>query len=116
MNRNDQFQRGIELFNSEDFFRAHEVWEEIWLGEGEPEKAFLQGLIQAAAAFHHYIRGNFSGAQSLLASAAVKLQRFPTDHGGIASGKLRVHLVWWAQALGEGSDPGRDKLPRIVLT
>jgi uncharacterized protein len=113
MNNNDQFQRGIALFNSEEFFQAHEVWEELWLAEAEPERTFLQGLIQAAAAFHHYIRGNFSGAQSLLASAALKLQRFPVEHRGIASGQLRDQVVWWAQALGEGADPGRDKLPRI---
>jgi uncharacterized protein len=111
----DQFQRGIALFNSEEFFEAHEVWEELWLAEAEPEKTFLQGLIQAAAAFHHYVRGNFSGAQSLLASAAVKLQRFADGHDGIASEKLRDEVVWWARALGEGADPGRDKLPRINL-
>ncbi len=113
MNSNEQFQHGIALFNSREFFRAHEVWEELWLVEAEPEKTFLQGLIQAAAAFHQYIHGNFSGAQSLLASAAVKLQRFPAAHGGIASGKLRDHVVWWARTLGAGTDPGRDKLPRI---
>ena len=116
MNNNDKFRRGIALFNSEEFFQAHEVWEEIWLDEAEPEKTFLQGLIQAAAAFHHYRRRNFSGAQSLLASAAVKLRRFPADHGGIASGKLCDGVAWWARALGEGTDPGRDKLPRINPT
>jgi uncharacterized protein len=116
MNSQDQFQHGIALFNSEEFFRAHEVWEELWLAEAEPERTFLQGLIQAAAAFHHYVRGNFSGAQSLLASAAVKLQRFPADHAGIASGKLRDQVVRWARVLGDGTDPGRDKLPRISRT
>jgi uncharacterized protein len=113
MSSEGQFRRGIRLFNSEEFFQAHEVWEEIWLTEAEPEKTFLQGLIQASAAFHHYVRGNLSGAQSLLVSAAVKLQRFPSRHRGIASGKLRDHVVWWARALGAGIDPGRDKLPRI---
>jgi uncharacterized protein len=113
---NDQFQRGIALFNSQEFFQAHEVWEELWLGEAEPGKTFLQGLIQAAAAFHHYVRGNLSGAQALLTSSAVKLQRFPAGYDGIASGKLRDQVVWWARALGEGANPGKDKLPRINLT
>lgn len=113
MENNDKFDRGIELFNSEQFFHAHEVWEELWLAQNEPEKTFLQGLIQAAAAFYHYVRGNFSGAQSLLAAAAIKLQRFPPDHGGIASEELRDQVVWWARLLGEGVDPGREKLPRI---
>ena len=115
MNSSEKLQQGIALFNAEEFFRAHEVWEEVWLAESEPEKSFLQGLIQAAAAFHHYLRGNFSGAQSLLTSAAAKLQRFPADHGGIALGKLREEIVYWAPALGEGTDPGREKLPRIKV-
>ncbi len=116
MTNDGKFERGIELFNSEEFFQAHEVWEEIWLGEAEPERTFLQGLIQAAAAFHHYARGNFSGAQTLLASAAVKLQRFQPEYHGIAVARLRNEVAGWARALGDGTDPGRGKLPRINRT
>jgi len=109
----DKFQQGIELFNSREFFLAHEVWEEIWMCESEPEKTFLQGLIQLAAAFHHYVRGNPDGAQSLLASAAVKLQRFAPNHRRIAVAELRKQAITWARMLGEGRDPGKDTLPRI---
>jgi predicted metal-dependent hydrolase len=110
----DKFHRGVSLFNAGDFFRAHEIWEELWLVESEPDKTFLQGLIQAAAAFHHYSQGNFSGAESLLASAATKLQRFPADHCGIRTSEFRTALIEWAKELGAGVDPGRDKLPRII--
>jgi hypothetical protein len=113
MTEPDKFQRGIELFNAREFFLAHEVWEEIWMHESEPEKTFLQGLIQLAAAFHHYVRGNSEGAQSLLASAAVKLQRFATHHRGISVAELRKQAAAWARILGEGNDPGKDNLPRI---
>src|SRR5271163_2127749 len=71
--KNDKFQRGLEHFNAREFFEAHEVWEEIWLVEDEPEKTFLQGIIQIAAAFHHYRRGNSDGAESLLAAGIVKI-------------------------------------------
>jgi uncharacterized protein len=113
MPQSDKFQRGLTHFNSAEFFLAHEVWEELWLTEAEPEKTFLQGLIQLAAAFHHYLRGNLTGAQSLLAAAAVKLQRFPPRNRGIDAGKLRADAIRWARALGAGQDPGRDQLPRI---
>jgi predicted metal-dependent hydrolase len=109
-----KFQRGIAYFNSGEFFQAHEVWEELWLTEIERQRLFLQGLIQAAAAFHHYRRGNSTGAQSLLASAAVKLRRFPPEHCAIDVGKLRNELIFWARSLGEGQDPGPDKLPQIA--
>ncbi|MGA9882491.1 MAG: DUF309 domain-containing protein [Candidatus Acidiferrales bacterium] len=114
MTNSDKFQRGVSLFNSGDFFLAHEVWEEIWMDETEPEKTFLQGMIQAAAAFHHYQRGNLNGAESLLASAATKLRRVSARHEGIAVGPLLADVIWWARTLGEGNDPGTDKLPHIV--
>src|SRR3990172_6578623 len=69
--------RGIEQFNTGRVFDAHETWEEIWLRSPEPEKTFLQGIIQVAAAFHHYSRGNPRGARSLLEAALRRLARFP---------------------------------------
>ncbi len=64
MNKDEKFQRGISHFNAGEFFEAHEVWEEIWLEEVEPEKTFLQGIIQIAAAFHHYCRENTDGTEN----------------------------------------------------
>ena len=56
------FRQGLEAFNSSRFFQAHEHWEEVWLETPEPEKTFLQGLIQIAAGFHHYSRNNRPGS------------------------------------------------------
>src|SRR5579863_1513197 len=114
MDKDQKFQRGIAHFNARKFFEAHEVWEEIWLVEFEPEKTFLQGLIQIAAAYHHYGRGNPSGTESLLASGIVKLTRFPADHRGLAIGELRAIAKQWARMLGEGKDPGAARLPKIT--
>src|SRR5271166_2458385 len=60
------FQKGLEAFNSAHFYDAHEHWEEVWLETQNPEKMFLQGLIQVAAAFHHHSRSNRQGTQNLL--------------------------------------------------
>ncbi|MGH9713738.1 MAG: DUF309 domain-containing protein [Candidatus Acidiferrales bacterium] len=111
--RAEKFELGLAHFNSRRFFEAHEVWEEVWLVEAEPEKTFLQGLIQVAAAFHHYMRRNPSGAESLLASGIVKLSRFPEQHHGLSIGELRAISKQWARLLGEGKDPGSARLPKI---
>jgi len=108
-----KFELGRQHFNARKFFEAHEVWEEIWLVAAEPEKTFLQGLIQLAAAYHHYEHGNPSGAESLLASGIVKLSRFPEHHRGLSIGELRMVAKQWARLLGEGKNPGSTKLPRI---
>jgi hypothetical protein len=107
------FQRGVALFNAHNFFEAHEAWEELWLQETEREKIFLQGLIQLAAAFHHYNRGNLRGAKSLAAAGIAKLGRFPENHHGLALAKFLAAVKRWAQMLSAGRDPGRQKLPQI---
>jgi hypothetical protein len=108
-----KFRRGVALFNAHKFFEAHEVWEELWLHETEPEKIFLQGLIQLAAAFHHYSRGNRRGAKSLLAAGIVKLERFPRNHHALALTKFLAGAKRWAHMLTAGRDPGLQKLPQI---
>ena len=108
--KEEKFERGLRHFNAREFFEAHEVWEEVWLTEGEPEKTFLQGIIQIAAAFHHYRRGNTDGAEALLAAGIVKISRFPADHAIL---DLREEAKLWARALGEMQRPGDEKLPAI---
>jgi predicted metal-dependent hydrolase len=113
MNKDEKFQRGISHFNTGEFFEAHEVWEEIWLEETEPEKTFLQGIIQIAAAFHHYCRENIDGTETLLASGIVKLSRFPPEHRGLAIGELRSEAKQWARNIGKGENPKRSEIPRL---
>jgi predicted metal-dependent hydrolase len=110
----EQFHQGIEQFNAGHFFDAHETWEAIWLVSPEPEKTFLQGIIQIAAAFHHYSRGNTPGTRSLLEAGLRRLARFPAAHREIALGSLRAEAHGWAAALAEGRDPGPARLPKIL--
>jgi uncharacterized protein len=111
--RDEKFQRGVAHFNAQEFFEAHEVWEEIWLVEDEPERTFLQGIIQIAAAFHHYCRENTDGAESLLAAGIVKLSRFPADHRGLEIQELRAAARRWARSIGEGEKLGQAQIPRL---
>jgi len=110
------FRRGIEQFNTGLFFDAHETWEEVWLRSPEPEKTFLQGIIQIAAAFHHYSRGNARGAQSLFQAGLGRLARFPDVYRGIALGALRVAVQAWTAALAGGRNPlPENPFPQIEL-
>jgi len=40
-------------FNSAQYYEAHDVLEDLWLGERGPDYAFFKGLIQFAGAFVH---------------------------------------------------------------
>ena len=111
--KNRLFHKGLEAFNSGHFYEAHEHWEEVWLETLDPEKMFLQGLIQVAAAFHHYSRANRQGTLNLLRAGLTKVERFPQVHGGLALEPLRVAVRRWLAALQDGDDPAREEIPRI---
>ncbi len=111
----ETFRRGLELFNRCRFFEAHEIWETIWLAAPESEKTFLQGLIQVAAAFHHYARGNRAGALSLLEAGLQKLEGFPAHHHGIDNDGFCRAVRRWVAVLSAGEDPVRENFPRVCV-
>jgi hypothetical protein len=90
---------GLRCYQKQDFFDAHEHWEGVWLGSNEPEKTFLQALIQVTAAFHHLNRGNRVGTGSLLLGALRRLDGFPSEYEGVAVESLRVSIRGWLEAL-----------------
>jgi predicted metal-dependent hydrolase len=65
---------GIHLFNTRKCFEAHEELEAVWLKAKGHRKTFLHGLIQVAAAFHHYAHRNPAGFRSLLEKGCTKLE------------------------------------------
>lgn len=105
---------GIELFNRAAFFDAHEALEDVWRAAPPAEKKFLQGLIQAAVALHHYGNGNLAGARSVLRRAFRNLSLYPEGFGGIHSAGLLHSISDWLRALDEGTP--MPPLPKIVLS
>jgi len=103
---------GLRLYEAGEFFTAHEAWESVWLGLAEPEKTFLQGLIQVTAAFHHWQRGNPLGTTLLLQAALRRLDRYPESFGGISLDLLRDDIRERLRRL-EASEPAQLASPRI---
>lgn len=60
---------GILFFNAQDYFEAHEVWEDLWAESHGDERRFYQGLIQAAVGLFHFGGGNLGGAVKLYRSS-----------------------------------------------
>jgi uncharacterized protein len=60
---------GILFFNEQDYFEAHEVWEDLWAESHGDERRFYQGLIQAAVGLFHFSGGNLGGAVKLYRSS-----------------------------------------------
>jgi hypothetical protein len=104
---------GLRCYRNEEFFLAHEHWEGIWLRCEEPEKTFLQALIQVTAAFHHLQRNNVIGSASLLRAALRRLDPFPAAYGGIAVERLRENIRAWLVALDGDGTSRPSSLPLI---
>ena len=105
--------QGLACYRAGEFFEAHEHWELVWLKLREPEKSFLQALIQVSAAFHHYRRGNVVGAASLLTRALRRLERCDACFAGVAVGPLREGVRAWVRGLETDAVPG--DVPEIGL-
>lgn len=67
-------ERGVLLFNAGLFFECHEYLEDIWRAADARDRAFYHGIIQIAAAFYHFEKGNQHGARTLLGKALQKLE------------------------------------------
>lgn len=106
--------KGLECYRSQRFFDAHEHWESVWLRSQEPEKRFLQAIIQVAAAFHHLDRHNRVGAASLLRRALTKLSGYPAVFAGIDAETLREDIAAWLRSIEAASDPVPREYPRIL--
>ena len=107
------FREGIQLFNSRKFFEAHEALETVWLKAQGDEKAFLHGLIQIAAAFHHHSRKNPAGFRSLLEKGWKRLEKFGEVREGIDLAGLRSQLRPWRDLLSRNRTLETGPLPRL---
>jgi predicted metal-dependent hydrolase len=104
---------GLSCYRRTEFFLAHEHWEIIWLTLEEPEKSFLQALIQTSAAFHHLQAGNSAGAISLLRRALRRFELCPERFAGISIDGLRLGVREWLEAMESGTVPVPPGFPSI---
>ena len=114
------FERGIEEFNRQFFFEAHDTWEELWRETTGSHRVFYQGLIQSAVGFYHLGNENYKGACSQFAKALAKIEQYlPAFHGidtQLFSERVR-ECLHDAELLREGKASTFDgrKIPQIVL-
>ena len=73
-----RFVKGLELFETGEYFECHEVIEDLWL-ETPPEDSLrdlYKGVIQAAAAIYQLDRGIMSGALGLYRTGTGYLEKY----------------------------------------
>jgi uncharacterized protein len=96
---------GLRCYNAAEFFAAHEHWESIWLHAPQPEKIFLQALIQVTVAMHHLTRNNPLGATRLLTAALRKLEPLPPGFANLNVAQLREDISAYLHSLEANNPP-----------
>jgi hypothetical protein len=111
MTYSHEYLAGIELFNTEQFWHAHEEWETAWLAAEDPQvRLFFKGIIQTAAALVHWQRGNGKGLHLNWHKARTKLTQLPPHLMGLDLDALIMFMDRFEQAEGVQLAP-----PRLVL-
>lgn len=77
------FVRGVEEFNRQFFFEAHDTWEEIWRETSGLDRIFYQGLIHTAVGFYHLGNENWRGAMSQFDKGLRKLEQYLPQYLGV---------------------------------
>ncbi len=78
-----RFEIGMKLFNSCQWYKSHDVFEEIWHENGGPERQLIQGILQVAVAQVHLENSNLNGATILYGEALGRLKRYHLTNFGL---------------------------------
>ena len=108
-----RFEIGMKLFNSCQWYKSHDVFEEIWHETGGPERQLLQGILQVAVAQVHLENNNVNGATILYGEALGRLKKFQITNLGLDIVGLCECLTKRLELLQIGKDLSVCRLPSL---
>lgn len=90
----------FECFNQQLFYEAHDVLEELWLGQRrQPNDLFYKGLIQLTGAFVHLQKGRLQPAGALFRLAQNNLAQYPAQHHQLNVTAVLALIADWLNRL-----------------
>ena len=110
-----RFEIGMKLFNSCQWYQAHDVFEEIWHETGGPERQLIQGILQVAVAQVHLENSNTNGATILYGEALGRLKRYQLNNLGLDIEGLCKCISRRLEFLQIGNDLASCSLPVLYF-
>ncbi|MAT58580.1 MAG: hypothetical protein CMF23_11475 [Ignavibacteriae bacterium] len=114
-------QQGIYLFNSSNFFEAHDYFEDLWNEAERKDRKFYQALVQISVGSFHLISKNYKGALSQYCKGTSKLIAYVPNYNGVNTAKLLMEIEILISDLNAyfeekicSVEP--NKIPKIELT
>ena len=84
-----QAKKGMQFFNTGEYFEAHEALEDAWIAEEGEAKNLYRGILQIAVTYLHITRGNYNGAVKVYERSKKWLEGLPDHCNGIHLGELK---------------------------
>ena len=75
--------RAINLFNSSEWYEAHDAFENIWNTLDGDERQIIQGILQVSVSQFHLSKGNLNGATILLGDGLGRIRTRTNTNLGI---------------------------------
>lgn len=107
----EEFRKGVEQFNQQEFYRCHDTIEALWMEALEPQKQFYQGVLQIAVACYHLGNLNWRGAVVLLGEGIRRLSDYQPVYEDIDVTGLLTQSIQLLQALQQS---GPEKVTDFV--
>lgn len=82
-------QEGIARFNAGEYYKQHDLLEELWMKTPGPERDVYQAILQVGVAYYQIERGNARGARKMLQRALQWLRKLPEVCQGVNVADLR---------------------------
>lgn len=84
--------RGIELFNTGEYWLAHEALEAAWKDEQGPARHLYKGILQAGVMYLQIKRGNYIGMAKMYERCKKWLRPWPPVCRGVDVDQLRADV------------------------
>ena len=86
------YQHGLRLAWSGEFFEAHEAFEAAWRACGQEERDFFQGLVHVVVSAYQRDRGRPVATERQRLKALKRLAAYEPEHRGLDVAALRAAL------------------------
>ncbi|MCP2730797.1 DUF309 domain-containing protein [Limnofasciculus baicalensis] len=113
----NEFWKGVNQFNQEEFYACHDTFEALWMESVEPQKKFYQGILQIAVACYHLGNLNWRGTVILLGEGIGRLRDYQPIHESIDVTELITQSTDLLKMLQEvGAEQVADVVQQLTTT
>ena len=106
-------QEGVRRFNAGDYYKQHDLFEELWIQTESPVRDLYRAILQVGIAYYQIERGNYRGALKMLQRSVQWLLILPDQCQGVDVQKLRedsfrvrAELIRLGESRFDEFDPG----------